>query len=147
MIKSMLIASALVGALAIPALAHADDYRFEGGNGGYQDGGGYGDRGGPDYRQGGDGYGRPRGDYRPAPIYTLGPRQIARALRSQGYRNIEIVNQRRDVTIARAMARGRDFILVVDARSGDVLRRRSADDGWRGDRGWHGGWGNDWRRW
>ncbi|MCX5496812.1 hypothetical protein OSH11_19050 [Kaistia dalseonensis] len=140
MIKSKLIAAILFGTLALPAVAEAQDYRFEGGRGGYQDNQGY--------QGGGRGYEGPRGgDYRPARPYPLGPREIVQRLRYQGYRQVDIINQRRDVTIVRAMARGRDLILVVDAFSGDVLRQRVADDGWRGDRVWHGGWGQDWRRW
>ena len=42
MIKGILAASALIGALVVPLAAQAQDYRFEGGRGGYEDG-----RGGP----------------------------------------------------------------------------------------------------
>src|SRR5690606_30981636 len=115
---------------AAPMAAQAQDYRFEGGRGGYEDG-----RGGPRYRDD-----RPR-------RHQLGPRQIHRAVRAQGYRDIDILRDRRDVLIVRAVARGREWILVVDSDSGDILRRRVIDNGWRRDRGWHGGWGDDWRRW
>jgi hypothetical protein len=139
MIKGILAASALIGALVVPLAAQAQDYRFEGGRGGYQDGrGGYG---GPrdGYR---DGY---RGERpRRQPLST---RELYRAVRSQGYRDIDVIRDRRDVSIVRAVARGREWILVVDAYSGDILRRRVVDNGWRRDRGWHGGWGDDWRRW
>lgn len=151
MFKATLLAATLIGAVALPAVAQAQDYqgrdyqgqdyrqaqdyRFEGGGRG-----GYGDnRGGNDGQRWDGG--------RPARAYPLDPRQISQRLRYQGYRHVDVINQRRDVTIVRAEARGRDFILVVDAYSGDILRRRAADDGWRGGNGWHGGWGQDWRRW
>ncbi|BCP55014.1 hypothetical protein K32_36310 [Kaistia sp. 32K] len=130
MIKVLLATTVLIGSLAAPMAAQAQDYRFEGGRGGYEDG-----RGGP------------RPVYRDDRRYPLSPRQIFRAVRSQGYYDVNIIRDRRDVSIVRASARGRDFILVVDAYSGDILRRRVVDNGWRGDRGWHGGWGDDWRRW
>ncbi|WP_018181411.1 hypothetical protein [Kaistia granuli] len=139
MIKAILATTALIGALAAPMAAQAQDYRFEGGRGGYEDGRGRyeGPRGaGPR-----DGY---RDDRRRRP---LGTRELYRAIRYQGYRDINVIRDRRDVSIVRASARGRDFILVVDAYSGEVLRRRLVDNGWRGERGWHGGWGDDWRRW
>jgi hypothetical protein len=131
MIKGIFAASALIGALIVPLGAQAQEYRFEGGRGGYEDG-----RGGP-----------PR--YREERMRRgpLGARQIHRVVRAQGYRNIEILRERRDATIVRATARGREWVLVVDAYSGDILRRRAVDRGWRRDRGWHGGWGDDWRRW
>lgn len=101
------------------------------------------DWGGPGPR----GYGAPRGDYgRPRDAW-LSPRQIARALRYQGFFAPQFLNQRGDVTIYRAASRGRDFILVVDSGSGDVLRARPAGPSWNQGYGWHGGWGNDWHRW
>jgi hypothetical protein len=131
MIKGILAASALAGALFAPMAAQAQDYRFEGGRGGYEDG-----RGGPPrYRDD-----RPR-------RHSLSPRELYRAVRAQGYRDIDVIRDRRDVSIVRAAARGREWVLVVDAYSGDILRRRVIDNGWRRDRGWHGGWGDDWRRW
>lgn len=139
MIKGILATSALVGALLVPLAAQAQDYRFEGGRGGYEDGrGGYNGPRGSGPR---DGY---RNDRR---RYPLSPREIHRAVRAQGYRDVDILRDRRDVSIVRAVARGREWILVVDAYSGDILRRRIVDNGWRRDRGWHGGWGEDWRRW
>lgn len=75
----------------------------------------------------------------------LGPGQIVRRLARQGYSYVAIVNQRRDVYIARAEnRRGWNVILVVDAFTGEVLRQRPVNDGWRGPRD---GWGGDWRRW
>ena len=129
MIKGTLAASALIGALLVPLAAQAQDYRFEGGRGGPR---------GPG----------PRDDYRnDRRRYPLSPRELYRAVRAQGYRDIDILRDRRNVSIVRAVARGREWILVVDAYSGDILRRRIVDNGWRRDRGWHGGWGEDWRRW
>lgn len=135
MIKGILAAAALFGALTVPMAAQAQDYRFEGGRGGYEDGRGYNGPRGNGYRDN-----RHR-------RHALSPRELYRAIRSQGYRDIDIIRDRRDVKIARASARGREFILVVDAYSGEILRRRVVDNGWRRDRGWHGGWGDDWRRW
>jgi len=115
MIKAILATSALIGALVLPIAAQAQDYRFEGGRGGYNDDRGYRDD--RDYR-------------RPPP-----PRR-------------QLDGRRSDVYIVRAIGpRGRDVMLVVDSWSGEILRRRVIENDWRGDRGWHGGWGNDWRRW
>jgi len=134
MIKAILATSALVGALLLPVAVQAQDYRFEGGRGGYND-----DRGFRDDRN----YRRP-----PPPRRQLDARQIHRVLARQGYARIDIVNRRGDAYIVRAIGpRGRDVILVVDSWSGEILRRRAIQNDWRGDRGWHGGWGNDWRRW
>ncbi len=131
MFKPLLVLAALaVAAATIPATAEAQGYGYR-----YNDG--------PPPPP-------PRGYYdgvRPWPPIRmpLGPREIIRKLRWQGYSNIDILNRRRDVYIMRAEnRRGWDVMLVVDAFSGDVLRQRPVDDGWRGPRG---GWGGDWRRW
>ncbi len=151
--SSVLASSLLLGGLTLPAAADGIDFRIVGGvpYGAAEaapadwNGGGWNGEGGPRPgwgrgSDGGDGYGAPQRDWR------LPPWQLARSLRHRGYYDVEILRERRDVTIVRAAARGRDVILVVDARSGDVLRQRPAD-GWGQGRGWHGGWGQDWRRW
>ncbi len=54
----------------------------------------------------------------------MGPRQIRRALRHQGYHKIQIVGERRSAYIVRARGwRGVPLRLVVDARSGHVVRQ------------------------
>ena len=137
MLKTLLASSLLVSALTLPALADSYDYRPVGGsNFGYQE------AGGPRWDNGrGPGY-DDRGGYEVAPpvrSWRMPPWRLARALNWQGYRHVRILDEKRDVTIVRASARGRDLILVVDARSGDVIRQRPAD-GWRG--GGNGpGWG------
>lgn len=145
MFRTLIASTLLVGALTLPAAADGFDVRIVGGA---PDGYGYQDAG--QERRNDDG-GRPRpgwdrGYDRPDRDWRLSPRQIARSLRYRGYYDIEIIRQRPDVAIVRASARGRDMIVVVDARSGDVLRQRPAD-GWGSGRGWQGGWGQDWRRW
>ncbi len=152
MFKAIIASSLLLGALTLPAAADGIDFRIVGGGPyGYSqtaqadwNGGGWDGQGGPrpgwDRGQaGGDGYGQPR-DWR------LPPWQLVRTLRYRGYYDVQVLRERPDVTIVRAAARGRDMILVVDPRSGDVLRQRPAD-GWGQGGGWHGGWGQDWRRW
>ncbi|MBZ9938787.1 hypothetical protein LB518_20995 [Mesorhizobium sp. BR1-1-16] len=146
MFKALVASSLVLGALILPAAAGGLDYRTVGGEAyGYQEegpGGWRGDDGGqfspppPPGR-----FGAPPA-YAPQPDWRMPPWQLVRTLRHRGYYNVEILRERRDVTIVRAAARGRDVILVVDARSGDVLRQRSADDWGQGR-----GWGQDWRRW
>ncbi len=145
--SSLLASSLFLGALTQPAAADGIDFRIVGGGpyaavetaqADWNGGGWNGPR--PGWDRGGDGYGVPQRDWR------LPPWQLARSLRYRGFYDVEILRERRDVTIVRAAARGRDFILVVDARSGDVLRQRPAE-GWGQGGGWHGGWGQDWRRW
>lgn len=138
MFKAILAFAALaVAGAALPGAAQAQDYGYRSFDGppppppGY-----YGDRPPPP----------PPGYYGDRPFRgPLSPRGIYRKLRSQGFSNIEIVNQRRDVYIVRAQSRrGWDVVLVVDAFSGDVVRQRPADDGGRGPRdGWDGG-GHRW---
>ncbi|HWJ73498.1 MAG TPA: hypothetical protein VNX29_10065 [Kaistia sp.] len=144
MFKALLASSLILGALALPAAADEIDFRMVGGGAyGYQEGrpGGWGDG---DYAPPPPPPGRfgPPPVYAPAPDWRMPPWQLVRTLRHRGYYDVEILRERRDVTIVRAAARGRDVILVVDARSGDVLRQRSADDWGQGR-----GWGQDWRRW
>lgn len=56
---------------------------------------------------------------------SLSPRALRRALRHQGYRNIEILDRgRRTVTVQAENYRGRDYILRVSARSGAVISAR-----------------------
>ncbi|SHG36500.1 hypothetical protein SAMN02745157_4127 [Kaistia soli DSM 19436] len=146
MFKALLASSLVVSALTLPAVAGDLDYRpVGGGTYGYQEAGesGWrGDDGGffppppPPGRFG------PPPVYAPAPDWRMPPGQLVRTLRHRGYYDVQIIRERRDVTIVRAGARGQDVILVVDARSGDVLRQRPADDWGQGR-----GWGQDWRRW
>lgn len=147
MFKALLASALLVGALSLPAAADTFDMTVVGGPGYNDRGPGFQDAGNDGFRQRPGDDGRfERGDRGPGWGFRS-QRHLARSLRYQGYYNIDIVKQRGDVTIVRAASRGRDVILVVDSRSGDVLRARPVGDGWRGDRGWHGGWGMDWRRW
>ncbi len=151
MFKAIIASSLLLGALSLPAAADSLDLRIVGrGPYGYSqtvqadwNGGGWNGQDGQQARPGwdrgqggGDGYGQAPRDWR------LPPWQLTRTLRMRGYYDVEILRERRDVTIVGAAARGRDMILVVDPRSGEVLRQRPAD-GW----GQSGGWGQDWRRW
>jgi hypothetical protein len=147
MFKAIALAAILAGAVVAPAAAQSFDPNYAGGPpAGNWDGNG---RGGPGWDGNGrGGPGGPQGDFRrPGRYDSLPPRQIARILRYQGYFGANILNRRGDVFIVRAASRGRDFILVVDSRSGDVLRARPAGPSWNDGNGWHGGWGQDWRRW
>jgi hypothetical protein len=65
----------------------------------------------------------------------LSPRELRRALRHQGFHDIEILDRgRRTYTVRAENHRGRDFILRVSARTGLVVSarpvRRWADGGW-----------------
>jgi len=140
MFKVIALAAALAGIAVAPAAAQS----FERGPQAAGDWGG--GRGGPGWDgNGGDGYGQPRGDYRGRDRYdVMPPWQLARTLRYQGFLGAEILNRREGVTIVRASQRGRDFVLVVDSRSGDVLRARPAGPSWNNG---YGGRGPDWQRW
>ena len=126
MFKVLVLAAALCATAAVPAFADR-----------------YGPQGG--YPQAGRSYDAPVAGPRIA--RALPARELARALRYQGFVGADIVNRRGDVTIVRAVSRGRDFVLVVDSFSGDVLRARAVGNTFRAAYGWHGGWGADWRRW
>lgn len=140
MFKVIALAAALAGIAAAPAAAQG----FERGQQSAGDWGG--GRGGPGWDGNGGGYDQPRGgDFRgPGRYDVMPPWQLARTLRYQGFFGAEILNRRERVTIVRASSRGRDFILVVDSRSGDVLRARPAGPSWNGGAG---GWGSGWQRW
>ena len=143
MLKPLILAAVLTGAAILPAAAQDFDPRFTG----PQSRGGW-EQNADGFQPARNGFEQPRGEFRgPGRYDALSPRQLARSLRHQGYFDIDILNRRGPVTIVRAAARGRDVILVVDSRSGEVLRARPAGRNWNNDRGWHGGWGNDWRRW
>lgn len=136
MFKVIALAAALAGIAVAPAAAQS----FERGP---QAAGDWG-RGGPGW-DGNDGGYQPRGDFRGRDRYdVMPPWQLARTLRYQGFLGAEILNRREGVTIVRASSRGRDFVLVVDSRSGDVLRARPAGPSWNGG---YGGRGPDWQRW
>ncbi len=74
----------------------------------------------------------------------LSPRELRRALRQQGYSNIEILDRgRRTLTVQAENYRGRDYILRVSARTGAIIsaqRIRSWGGGGYGG-GHGGGWG------
>jgi hypothetical protein len=69
----------------------------------------------------------------------LSPRELRRALRQQGYRDIEILDRgRRTLTVQAENYRGRDYILRVSARTGVVISARRLRHG--GGDGYGGGW-------
>ena len=74
----------------------------------------------------------------------LSPRELRRALRQQGYSNIEILDRgRRTFTVQAENYRGHDYILRVSARTGAIIsaqRIRSWGGGGYGG-GHGGGWG------
>jgi hypothetical protein len=53
----------------------------------------------------------------------LSPQEVRRILRHRGYRHIDFVDRNGPTYEVRASRRGRDFYLVVSARSGDILAR------------------------
>lgn len=79
----------------------------------------------------------------------LSSRELRRALRQQGYRDIEVLDRnRRTLTVQAENYRGRDYILRVSARTGVVISarriRHGGGDGYGGD-GWDGRDGRDYR--
>ena len=67
----------------------------------------------------------------------LSSRELRRALRQQGYRDIEVLDRnRRTLTVQAENYRGRDYILRVSARTGVVISARRIRHG--GGNG-HGG--------
>ena len=73
--------------------------------------------------------------------HRLSGREIRRILRRQGWHDIEIVDRgRRTYTVRAENYRGRDYILRVSARSGEVIsaRRIRRGGGYGGGHG-HGG--------
>ncbi|TWI82263.1 hypothetical protein JM93_03613 [Roseibium hamelinense] len=82
-----------------------------------------------DYRWGGGWHRGPAWRYD-----RLGPRQIRRSLRHQGFRKIQIVRERGRVYVVKARGwRGRPVRLVVDAYNAQILRRHPI------------GWGQRWQ--
>ena len=70
----------------------------------------------------------------------LSPRELRRALRQQGYSNIEILDRgRRTLTVQAENYRGRDYLLRVSARTGAVISAQRIRS-WGGG-GYGGGWG------
>jgi hypothetical protein len=76
--------------------------------------------GAPGYSYDGGHRWRDRGDYH----RTLSPREVRRALRDQGFRNIDYIDRRGAIYQVEATTpRGRRVGLVVSARSGAILNR------------------------
>ena len=76
--------------------------------------------GGQSYK-GGRRYGAPKDHYQ----RTLSPQQVRRILRSKGYRGIRYVDRRGTIYQARVEDfRGRDYRLIVSARTGAILERQ-----------------------
>jgi hypothetical protein len=100
-----------LGALsAVPANASGITVQFGNGPGwGYHDGDGY--RGGHDNRR----------DWRHGRLSTD---QVRFMLRQNGYRAIRFFDDRGPVYQLRASKRGRDYFLVVSARTGEILSSR-----------------------
>ncbi|MEJ8473103.1 hypothetical protein [Roseibium algae] len=56
--------------------------------------------------------------------YRMGPRQVRRSLRDQGFHRIRILDERGPVYVVRAKGwRGKPMRLIVDSRSGQILRK------------------------
>lgn len=71
------------------------------------------------------GYGHGWNNHRPGRWGRLGPRQIRKSLRYQGYRHIRIMKHRGPVYVVKANGwRGARFRLVVDAFNGRILRQK-----------------------
>ncbi len=69
--------------------------------------------------------------------HRMGPREIRRSLRHRGFHRIRIIDERGPVYMVRAIGwRGMRMRLVVDARSGQILRKRPAGRGF----GWNHRW-------
>jgi hypothetical protein len=69
----------------------------------------------------------------------LSPRELRRALRQQGFREVEILDRgRRTLTVQAENYRGRDYILRVSARTGHVISARRIRHGGEYGHGWDG---------
>ena len=126
MVRSSLLATAMLGAMALPAAA---------GNGSNWNG--------PPSSHGMGWNGGPKSGWQ------MSTGDLARSLRYQGFYNVRFLDRRGWATIFRASAHGRDFIVAVDSRSGQILRQNRIDHGWKWrpggpGPGWggHDGWGN-----
>lgn len=78
--------------------------------------------------------------------YALSPREVRRILRYEGYRQIQFLDRGGRVYTARAEDyRGRDVIVRVSARSGNIISVRRLGGGGGGHGGGHGdGHGGGW---
>ncbi|GGB32302.1 hypothetical protein GCM10011316_00520 [Roseibium aquae] len=71
----------------------------------------------------------------------LGPRQIRQSLRQRGFYQIRFLKERPHVYVVRAIGwRGHPVRLVVDARTGEILRGRPIRNGYNWGYGWSQGW-------
>jgi hypothetical protein len=77
--------------------------------------------GGPSFGYHDGGYGW--GDHGPRRHRWLSPQEVRRELRDRGYREIRYLDRRGAIYQVRAERRGRDFFLVVSARTGEILSR------------------------
>lgn len=70
------------------------------------------------------GYYHAPGHYAPVRYgYTISPQRVRQILRSQGYRDIKFVDRRGAIYQARAERRGREYRVVISARTGAILER------------------------
>jgi hypothetical protein len=133
MFRSLLLATAIFGSMALPAMAGSNDLRF-----------GDGPPAATRVDWNGSGW---NGSHRSG--WRMSPGDLARSLRYQGFYNVQFLDNRGRATIFRASAHGRDYVVAVDAHSGEVLRQNRIDHGWKWrpggpGPGWGGpgGWGN-----
>ncbi len=121
MLSKNLIAAGLIAATALTAVpANATGFTFHFGNGGPGFSWGYGGPG-HGYRDRGHRWGHHR----------LSPREVRWMLRERGYYKIRFMDRRGPVYQVRAKKRHRAFVLVISARSGEILsRHRIRRHGW-----------------
>ncbi|MGH6926170.1 MAG: hypothetical protein ACRED5_20780 [Propylenella sp.] len=60
----------------------------------------------------------------------LSPREVRWLLQNHGYRNINFLDRHGPVYRVRAVRRHNAYLLVVSARSGDILDRQRLNRGW-----------------
>jgi hypothetical protein len=60
----------------------------------------------------------------------LSPREVRWLLQNHGYRNIDFLDRHGPVYRVRAVRRHNAYLLVVSARSGDILDRQRLHRGW-----------------